>query len=74
MQAAKLAPHWYKIYLQLGYHYSQYMQDYDKARRCYQKAFLLYPDSDETGIALSDTFKMLGDVVSILLVLEFCKH
>uniref|UniRef100_A0A1B6DWI4 Tetratricopeptide repeat protein 37 n=1 Tax=Clastoptera arizonana TaxID=38151 RepID=A0A1B6DWI4_9HEMI len=70
IKTAKIAPHWYIVYLKLGNCYFRIIKDYDKASRCYQKALQLHPDSDEIGIAMSDTYKMLGDVANHIKLLE----
>lgn len=65
-QAAKLAPHIYSSFLQLGNYYRDVNNDLEKARRCYQKAFQLNPRSGETGISLSDVYRKLNCRVSII--------
>lgn len=64
LQCAKLAPHWYTAYRQLGHLYSQAPATLDKARRCYQRALVLNPADISTQMALSDTYWALGDHVS----------
>lgn len=60
LQAAKLSPFMYKAFLNLGHYYREINQDWNKARRCYQKAFQFCPRSNEVGKALSDVYRKLN--------------
>lgn len=64
LQAGKLAPYWYKVYLELGNYYVTH--DLVKARCCYKKALYLNKRSSEVAMALSDIYRIQGETVSIL--------
>ncbi|XP_054277686.1 tetratricopeptide repeat protein 37-like [Macrosteles quadrilineatus] len=70
LKCAKLAPHWYTAYLQLGHIYAQDTTMMDKARRCYQRALVLNPAHVPTQRALSDAYRALGDAKSNLELLQ----
>ncbi|PSN51235.1 Tetratricopeptide repeat protein 37 [Blattella germanica] len=58
LKATKLDPNSYICYVYLGHYYRSENRDLDKARRCYQKAFLLNPNCKEAGAGLSDTYRL----------------
>ncbi|XP_065220863.1 tetratricopeptide repeat protein 37 [Planococcus citri] len=64
LKAAKLAPHIYSSFLELGHYYRDVNNDLEKARRCYQKAFQLNPKCEETGVSLSDVYRRLNNTGS----------
>ncbi|XP_075224696.1 superkiller complex protein 3-like isoform X1 [Lycorma delicatula] len=58
-KAGKLAPYWYKVYLELGNYYVTH--DLVKARCCYKKALYLNKRSSEVAMALSDIYRIQGE-------------
>lgn len=62
-QAGKLAPYWYKIYLELGNYYMGF--DLEKARCCYKKALYLNKRSSDVAMALSDIYRIQEENVSM---------
>lgn len=63
LKSAKLNQWCYLNFLYLGHCYKNMVKDIDKARRCYQKAFQLNPNSQEAGKQLSDLYRILGKEV-----------
>ncbi|CAH0550739.1 unnamed protein product [Brassicogethes aeneus] len=58
LKAAKCSPNNYLCFLHLGNYY-QSIKDFDKSRRCYEKAFKLNSKSSEAGIQLSKVYMEL---------------
>ncbi|XP_008195456.1 superkiller complex protein 3 [Tribolium castaneum] len=58
LKATKLDPNNYKCFLFLGHFYKR-NNDFDKARRCYEKAFKINKRCAEAGIELSKIYRKL---------------
>lgn len=60
LKAAKLDPSCGGAFLYLG-HYYRSQGNNDKAKKCYEKALNINPCDNETGSALSDIYRLVGD-------------
>lgn len=71
LKSAKLNQWCFWNFLYLGHCYRYMIQDLDKARRCYQKAFQLNPKNAEAGMCLSDIYRNLKkEVTKKVLILK----
>lgn len=64
LKSAKLNQWCYLTFLHLGHCYKDLLNDLEKARRCYQKAFQLNPGCPEVGPCLSNVYRLSGKEVS----------
>lgn len=65
LKSTKLNQWCFSNFLYLGHCYKNMMTDFDKARRCYQKAFQLNPKCIEAGMCLSDVYRVLSKEVKL---------
>ncbi|GFR81884.1 tetratricopeptide repeat protein 37, partial [Elysia marginata] len=70
LKAAKLDPYNYEAFFFIGNFYRHIQQDLVKARRCFQKASDLQPESDECSAALVNTLLELGEEEQSLKILQ----
>lgn len=57
-QSAKSDPNNYLTYTYLGKYYNK-IDDIEKAKRCYEKAFKIHPKSQEIAVELSKIYRKL---------------
>lgn len=70
LKAAKLDPYNAEAFLLIGNFYKHIQQDLVKARRCFQKAYDLYPESDNCSAALVNALLELREEEQALKILE----
>ena len=69
LKAAKLDSKNSTAFLYLGHYYKR-EKNFDKARKCYEKAYGMNPIDDEIACSLSDMYRLLGDHEANLALLE----
>lgn len=52
-------PYNWECFVYLGNYYIEHGNDVERAKKCYQKALLINPDSEQAGIGLSTAYRLL---------------
>ena len=60
-------PYNWECLVYLGQYHQEYSKDYDRSRKCYQKALQINPNSDQAGIGLSLVHRLLKNTVSYII-------
>lgn len=54
----------------LGHYYHKHCKDIERSRKCYQTALQINPNSEQAGIGLSTTLRLLKNSVRIIFILN----
>lgn len=64
-------PYNWECFVYLGNYYIEHGNDVERAKKCYQKALLINPDSEQAGIGLSTAYRLLQSSVSRFIYILF---
>lgn len=64
LKGIRVDPNNWECLIYLGQYHQEHSKDYERSRKCYQKALQINPNSDRAGIGLSLVHRVLKKTVS----------